>query len=98
MQRTVLAFAHISMIALRERWLLRVRLRFEVRRNLQLGADPSREKVKDFVWATLKSGKVVPGFGHAVLRKTDPRYSCQVRAAEHFSIRKYANWRSVHVC
>ena len=45
---------------------------------LQLGGNPSKEKVKDFVWATLKSGKVVPGYGHAVLRKTDPRYSCQV--------------------
>ena len=30
------------------------------------------------MWDTLKSGKVVPGFGHAVLRKTDPRYMCQV--------------------
>lgn len=45
---------------------------------LQLGGNPSKDKVKDFVWATLKSGKVVPGYGHAVLRKTDPRYSCQV--------------------
>lgn len=45
----------------------------------QLGDSPSKEEVKDFVWATLKSGKVVPGFGHAVLRKTDPRYMCQVR-------------------
>lgn len=34
-------------------------------------------KVKDFIWKTLKSGQVVPGYGHAVLRKTDPRYTCQ---------------------
>jgi citrate synthase len=34
------------------------------------------------VWDTLKSGKVVPGFGHAVLRKTDPRYTCQVSITE----------------
>jgi hypothetical protein len=33
------------------------------------------------VWDTLKSGKVVPGYGHAVLRQTDPRYTCQARAA-----------------
>ena len=39
------------------------------------------EQTKEFVWATLKSGKVVPGYGHAVLRKTDPRYTCQVGAA-----------------
>ncbi|DBB15161.1 TPA: hypothetical protein ACH3X3_004166 [Trebouxia sp. C0006] len=33
--------------------------------------------VMDFANRTLKSGKVVPGYGHAVLRETDPRYSCQ---------------------
>ncbi|KOB75953.1 Citrate synthase [Operophtera brumata] len=31
----------------------------------------------EFIWKTLKSGQVVPGYGHAVLRKTDPRYTCQ---------------------
>lgn len=50
---------------------------FSVRK--QLGADPSKDQVEKFVWDTLKSGKVVPGYGHAVLRKTDPRYTCQVR-------------------
>lgn len=45
---------------------------------LQLGDDPSADEVKEFANKTLKSGKVVPGYGHAVLRKTDPRYSCQV--------------------
>lgn len=34
-------------------------------------------KLKDWVWNHLKSGQVVPGYGHAVLRKTDPRYECQ---------------------
>ncbi len=29
------------------------------------------------MWDTLKAGQVVPGFGHAVLRKTDPRYMAQ---------------------
>ena len=43
----------------------------------KLGESPSREALRDYVWATLKSGRVVPGYGHAVLRKTDPRYSCQ---------------------
>lgn len=43
----------------------------------QLGENPSREALEKFVWKTLKSGKVVPGYGHAVLRKTDPRYTCQ---------------------
>ena len=43
----------------------------------ELGSSPSKQEMTDFVWATLKAGKVVPGYGHAVLRKTDPRYTCQ---------------------
>ncbi|GAB4238064.1 MAG: citrate (Si)-synthase [Acidobacteriota bacterium] len=38
---------------------------------------PSEEEMKQFVWDTLNSGQVIPGFGHAVLRKTDPRYMAQ---------------------
>lgn len=41
------------------------------------GEVPTEEEMKKFVWDTLKSGQVVPGFGHAVLRKTDPRYQAQ---------------------
>jgi len=37
----------------------------------------THDQVRDAVWATLKGGQVVPGFGHAVLRKTDPRYVSQ---------------------
>lgn len=38
------------------------------------GKIPTEEEMKKFVWDTLNSGQVIPGFGHAVLRKTDPRY------------------------
>ncbi len=41
------------------------------------GKLPSEEEMKKFVWDTLNSGQVIPGFGHAVLRKTDPRYTAQ---------------------
>ncbi|MFH1314095.1 MAG: citrate (Si)-synthase [Candidatus Eisenbacteria bacterium] len=41
------------------------------------GKTPTEEEMTKFVWDTLESGKVVPGFGHAVLRKTDPRYAAQ---------------------
>jgi len=41
------------------------------------GEIPAEEELRQFVWQTLESGHVVPGFGHAVLRKTDPRYSLQ---------------------
>lgn len=39
--------------------------------------DPTEEEMKKFVWDTLNSGHVIPGYGHAVLRKTDPRYQAQ---------------------
>ena len=38
---------------------------------------PSEEELKKYVWDTLNSGQVIPGYGHAVLRKTDPRYTVQ---------------------
>jgi citrate synthase len=37
----------------------------------------NRDTISAFAWETLKAGKVIPGYGHAVLRKTDPRYTCQ---------------------
>eukprot|EP01112_Ceratiomyxa_fruticulosa_P019608 TRINITY_DN6460_c1_g1_i3.p1 TRINITY_DN6460_c1_g1~~TRINITY_DN6460_c1_g1_i3.p1 ORF type:complete len:437 (-),score=99.74 TRINITY_DN6460_c1_g1_i3:77-1387(-) len=37
----------------------------------------TNEKLAEVVWEGLNAGRVVPGFGHAVLRKTDPRYTCQ---------------------
>ncbi|XP_030566280.1 probable citrate synthase, mitochondrial isoform X1 [Drosophila novamexicana] len=43
----------------------------------EAGNNPSEDQLKDYIWKTLKSGQVVPGYGHAVLRKTDPRYTCQ---------------------
>ncbi|WP_456376344.1 citrate (Si)-synthase [Lutibacter sp.] len=41
------------------------------------GQDPTEEEMKKYVWDTLNKGQVIPGYGHAVLRKTDPRYSVQ---------------------
>ncbi|KAL0561914.1 hypothetical protein IC582_002359 [Cucumis melo] len=43
----------------------------------ECGENITKDQLKDYVWKTLNSGKVVPGFGHGVLRKTDPRYTCQ---------------------
>lgn len=41
------------------------------------GKTPTEEVLKKYVWDTLAGGQVVPGYGHAVLRKTDPRYEIQ---------------------
>merc|ERR1719250_11295 len=43
----------------------------------QVGVGVSDTDLREFIWDTLASGQVVPGYGHAVLRKTDPRYTCQ---------------------
>ncbi|MEO5998046.1 MAG: citrate (Si)-synthase, eukaryotic [Chitinophagaceae bacterium] len=39
---------------------------------------PSNEQIEVYVRKTLSEGKVVPGYGHAVLRKTDPRFEAQM--------------------
>ncbi len=39
---------------------------------------PSKEQISDYIRKTLSEGKVVPGYGHAVLRKTDPRFIAQM--------------------
>jgi citrate synthase len=44
-----------------------------------LGAEvPSKQQIEEYVKKTLGEGKVVPGYGHAVLRKTDPRFTAQM--------------------
>tara|TARA_Y100000590_G_scaffold303577_1_gene342297 strand:- start:1926 stop:3218 length:1293 start_codon:yes stop_codon:yes gene_type:complete len=58
------------------RWIMNVKEKF--------GGVPNKEQIKDFLWETLNSGQVVPGYGHAVLRVTDPRYMAQrLFAQEH---------------
>ena len=48
------------------------------------GENWTKDDIKDHVANTLKSGKVVPGYGHAVLRKTDPRFMLELDfAAKH---------------
>jgi citrate synthase len=41
------------------------------------GKEPTVELITKIAQDTLASGNVIPGFGHAVLRNTDPRYSLQ---------------------
>ncbi len=41
------------------------------------GKEPTEEVIEKALWDTLNSGQVIPGYGHAVLRKTDPRYMSQ---------------------
>lgn len=48
----------------------------------EVGDSVTNDQLKEFILKTLKSGQVVPGYGHAVLRKTDPRYTCQREFAQ----------------
>jgi len=52
------------------RWIL------DMRKELG-GGLPSKEQIASYCRKTLAEGRVIPGFGHAVLRKTDPRYTAQ---------------------
>jgi len=50
---------------------------FEMREALDTEM-PTKEQIAEYVKKTLSEGKVVPGYGHAVLRKTDPRFTAQM--------------------
>lgn len=43
---------------------------------------PTKQQIGEYVKKTLSEGKVVPGYGHAVLRKTDPRFTAQMEFAK----------------
>jgi len=53
-------------------------------RNYYDGAVPTKEQIKEYVIKTMNEGKVVPGYGHAVLRKTDPRFTAQMEFAKKY--------------
>lgn len=36
-----------------------------------------KDVIRDYVIRQIEAGKVIPGYGHAVLRKTDPRFTAQ---------------------
>lgn len=51
-------------------WLLNILHRF--------GSCPTEQQLESYIWETLERGKVIPGYGHPVLRKTDPRFTAQL--------------------
>lgn len=60
-------------------WIQQLQAKF-----LAEGKEVNNKTITEFAWETLKAGKVIPGYGHAVLRKTDPRYSCQREFAQKY--------------
>jgi citrate synthase len=60
-------------------------LRFVLALKDKYSGVPTKEQLVDFAWETLNSGKVIPGYGHAVLRVTDPRFTAfRQFALDHF--------------
>ncbi|OMP76892.1 citrate (Si)-synthase, eukaryotic [[Flexibacter] sp. ATCC 35208] len=57
------------------KWILKMREELGV-------SNPSKQQIEEYVRKTLADGKVVPGYGHAVLRKTDPRFTAQMEFAK----------------
>lgn len=53
------------------RWIL------DMKKELGDEASTDKNEVEKFVKRTLEEGRVIPGYGHAVLRKTDPRFAAQ---------------------
>ena len=49
-------------------------LRWIQKMQSHIGTSYSDQDVKDYLWSTLRSGQVVPGYGHGVLRQPDPRF------------------------
>lgn len=49
-------------------------LRWQLEMQKEVGSDITHETLKSYLWKTLKSGQVVPGYGHGVLRSPDPRF------------------------
>ena len=43
-------------------------LKWLIEMKSAIGNDLSDKAITDYLWSTLKSGRVVPGYGHAVLR------------------------------
>lgn len=52
--------------------------------NAKIGDNPSDKELEDYAKSILASGKVIPGYGHAVLREVDPRYTIQVHFGDKY--------------
>ena len=50
-------------------------LRFVLGIRDKFGGSPSKDELKEYCWNRLNTGRVIPGYGHAVLRCPDPRFT-----------------------
>jgi len=50
-------------------------LKFVLEIRDHFNGKPSNDELKEFCWKRLNNGRVIPGYGHAVLRCPDPRFT-----------------------
>ena len=50
-------------------------LEFVLEIRNHFSGNPSKEDLKEYCWKRLNNGRVIPGYGHAVLRCPDPRFT-----------------------
>ena len=50
-------------------------LKFVLEIRNHFSGNPSKEDLKEYCWKRLNNGRVIPGYGHAVLRCPDPRFT-----------------------
>ena len=50
-------------------------LKFVLEIRDKFGGAPSRDELEQLCWDRLRNGRVIPGYGHAVLRCPDPRFT-----------------------
>jgi citrate synthase len=61
-------------------------LRFIIDVKDQFGGVPTDEQLTEYTWNRLRNGQVIPGYGHAVLRVTDPRFTAFYQFAENHNL------------
>ncbi|KAF8509284.1 citrate synthase-like protein [Gautieria morchelliformis] len=49
-------------------------LRWMLDMQESIGPQGTHDQIKEYLWKTLRAGRVVPGYGHGVLRSPDPRF------------------------
>ncbi|EDO14758.1 hypothetical protein Kpol_354p6 [Vanderwaltozyma polyspora DSM 70294] len=53
-------------------------VRFLIQMNKEISSPNNEAEIEEYLWKTLNSNKVIPGYGHAVLRRPDPRFTAML--------------------
>jgi citrate synthase len=55
--------------------------------NKHYGRAPNKQEIQEYIADSIANGQVIPGYGHAVLRKTDPRFTAQMDFAKKHNLK-----------